>query len=147
MHGFYRRRRFGLGLVTALTALGLLGSCRPRGPEQRAEWITDRISGKLYLNEQQKVKFNELKNTILEARSRHTGEHRQASQEIKAMILSEKLESQKIQRLIEKRQQIMKQEFDPVFAKLSEFHESLTPEQKREAVKLLEKFESRWHHH
>jgi Spy/CpxP family protein refolding chaperone len=147
MHSFYRRRRFGLGFVTALTAIGLLGSCRPRGPEQRTEWITDRISDKLDLNEQQKVKFNELKNTILEARSRHTGEHRQASQEIKAMILSEKLESQKIQRLIEKRQQIMKQEFDPVFAKLSEFHESLTPEQKREAVKLLEKFESRWHHH
>jgi hypothetical protein len=39
------------------------------------------------------------------------GEHRQALQEIKAMILSEKLESQKVQGLIEKRQQIMKQKF------------------------------------
>jgi hypothetical protein len=58
--------------------------------------------------------------------------------------LANKLDVQKVKALLAQRDKTMNQDFDMIFPKVSEFHASLTPEQKKKAVEMMEEFSNKW---
>lgn len=135
-------------LITgALLVMGVATGCKSgaKGPEGKMNWITEKITDKLDLDKDQENKLRDLVQTVQEQRKAHREESKSQRDELKAMILSEKLDKEAAQKLMDSRQAAMRQSFDPVFEKLQVFHASLKPEQKKEAVELMEKFGKRFH--
>lgn len=134
------------GFAVILAVGGLLGAtgCTHPSPEKRAEWVVSAIKRKLDLNDEQKAKLDAVKQAFLDTRKAHEGDRKKHFEEVKQMILSDKLDANKVKALMQERHKAMEQGFDPVFSKVQEFHASLSPEQKKKAVELMDKFSSHW---
>lgn len=130
--------------VLAISFVALIACHRHGGPEQRADWITGKISRELDLNDAQEAKLETVKQAFLENMKQHKGERSQSLDKVKQMISGDRLEAAQVKSLMAQRQKMMDESFDKVFGKVADFHASLTPEQKKKAVELIEKFESKW---
>jgi Spy/CpxP family protein refolding chaperone len=131
-------------IAGVLAAAGLMGmtGCKSPSPEQQADWIVKKVTSKLDLNGEQEAKLRAVKEAYLDARKRHSATQREAREEIKQIVLSDALDAKRIRELMKKRNAIVDQEFDGVFGKVADFHASLTPDQRKEAVRWMEKFDS-----
>lgn len=134
-------------VAASLLVMGMATGCKSggKGPEGRMNWITEKVTDKLDLDKDQENKLRDLIKTVQEHRKSHREQHKAQRDELKAMILSDKLDKEAARKLMEGRQAAMREGFDPVFEKLQIFHSSLKPEQKKEAVDLMEKFGKRFH--
>lgn len=139
------RFKIASGLVAVVAAVGLLGGCK-RGcdAEGRANKVVSKLSSKLDLNETQRAKLEDAKKAFVAARERARGDREKDVATLKALILSERVEASQVRPLIDKHKQVFDQNFNDVFAKVAEFHASLTPEQKQKAVELIDKFGRHW---
>jgi hypothetical protein len=126
--------------VMLLAAITLLPACNLQSPEQRAELAVKKISYDLDLNDNQKAKLNEVKQAYLDSRKANEGARDKHFNDIKQLLLSEKIESSKVKPLMTDRQKMWDKAFDSILPKFTEFHSSLTADQKRKAVEMLEKF-------
>ena len=123
----------------------LLGGCiRKRiicsTPEQRAEFIVNRISSTLDLSKEQVEKLNKIKDEIL-ARIKSRPNDREAfHNELIGLVKSDKLDKNMVENFIGKREERMKELKPFLIDKLVEFHNMLTPEQRNRIVEKLDKF-------
>lgn len=129
-----------------LAVAGFASGCKPgkSTPEQKMNWVVEKVSDKLELDKDQENKLKDLVATAHEIKKTQGEKRKAQKEELKALLLSEKLDKTASRKLFDGRQQAMSESFDPVFEKLQVFHASLTAEQKKEAVKYLEKFEKRF---
>jgi len=109
-------------------------------PEERAEFIVDRITHSLDLDKGQAEKLNKIKDEIL-ARTKIYRDDREATRkELLDMAKSEKLDRVTVDNFISKREARMK-EFKPfLIDKIVEFHNILTPEQRNRIAEKIDKF-------
>jgi Spy/CpxP family protein refolding chaperone len=136
--------RTGLLIVTAAASLSALAGCgRHHSPEQKAEWVVSKISKKLELTADQKTKLESVKQAYLDVWTAHKDDRAKRLDEVKQMILSDRLDAAKVKSLMGERRKIEDDNFDPVFAKLAEFHASLTPQQKGKIAAFLDKVAKR----
>ncbi len=139
----YRLRvRFGVvvGMLAALAGLGIVSGCRPHDPESRVKWISKKITSTLDLTSEQQGKLDALTQTLLEVRKKHEGERKQGLETVKSLILSDSLDAAQVKKLVAQHHASFEQNFDPVFAKLKEFHASLTLDQKKKAAQYIDRF-------
>lgn len=139
-------KAFGLGLLLLALAGGSSGlsGCAPHTPEQKAEWITSRISSQLDLNAAQKTKLEAVKQAILDLHKSHQADRTQLVDGLKQAILADHLEAKKVKAIMAQRQKLMNENFDAVFPKIADFHDSLTPAQKKKAATWVEKIAHHW---
>lgn len=128
------------GLATLATFAVVAACTRPKGPEQKADWATAMLSKKLDLNEDQRGKLDAVKTEVLGIMKAHQADRAKNFEEIKQLVLSERLDPARVKALMAERQKLIDENYDRVFAKVSDFHASLKPEQKKEAVEMMEKF-------
>lgn len=131
-------------LLIAVGGLLVMAGCAHPTPEQRASWVTSRISRELDLTDDQKSKLEALKQTLLELRKSHEGEGAQHRDQVREMILAEHLDSKKAKSLISEREKWIDEGFDKVFTKLSALHDSLTAEQRKKAAECFERYSRHW---
>ena len=131
-----------------LAITGLATSCQSgkkhHKDDRKVTWMIEKVTNKLDLNQDQQEKFKDLVSSFREQKRVQAEKHKADFDGLKTMLLSDKIEKDKTLALMDKRQNAMREGFDPVFEKLQNFHSSLTAEQKKEAVKYLEKFEKRF---
>lgn len=137
-------RRFGIRIATVVTALTLVATllyCRKhRSAEERAEWMTKRITKELDLNDSQKAKLQTIKDEIL-ARHKASKEPRAAlMQEAITLVRSDALDKAKVADLKKRHAQLHNARKDFFIEKVIEFHKVLTPEQRNKAADLMQKF-------
>jgi periplasmic protein CpxP/Spy len=140
------KRVMPVAVVGFLVLSGILfGGCiRKRiicsTPEQRAEFIVNRISSSLDLSKEQAEKLNKIKDEIL-ARIKSRPNDREAfHNELIGLVKSDKLDRNMIENFIGKREERMKELKPFLIDKLVEFHNILTPEQRNRIVEKLDKF-------
>jgi hypothetical protein len=134
--------------LRSLLCLALLASsisaCTYVSPEKKAEFVTARISSALDFSKEQKAKANEIKDMYLTARGKYAGERKEQFEKVKQAIGSEKLEAVTFKNMISQRQKMMDENFDPIFGKVAELHSTFTPEQKKSALELMDKYSKYW---
>ncbi len=118
----------------------LLSACNLSTPEQRAELGAKKVSYDLDLNDAQKAKLNIVKQAYLDMRKANEEDRKKQLEEVKQLILSDKVDTAKVKTLMAERQKINAKAFDSVFPKVVEFHSALDDTQKKKAVQMLEKF-------
>lgn len=138
--------KMALFAMFLIVVAGVVTGCKPgkSTPEQKMNWVVEKVTDKLELDKDQENKLRDLVATVHETRKAQSEKRKAQTEEFKALLLSEKLDKTASRKLFDQRQTAMSESFDPVFEKLQVFHASLTAEQKKEAVKYLEKFEKRF---
>ena len=141
-----KAKTFAFALVSLLVMGAFATGCNSgKSPEGRMNWVAEKVTSKLDLDKDQESKLRDLIKAVQAEKTAHKEKNKAQRDELKAMILSDKLNKDATRKLMEARHTAMNESFDPVFEKLQIFHASLNPEQKKEAVLLMEKFGKRFH--
>lgn len=132
--------RVAIGALVLAGALVGAGCHRPYTPAERADWMTGKIAKELKLDEQQKAKLAVVKDELLAARSESKKERRAMMDEVIAQVQSDRLDQAKVTQLFEQHQAGQTRMMQRVLPKVADWHASLRPEQKAEAVEHLRKW-------
>lgn len=138
----------GRGLKKTLTVFSLILAasvfvyCRPwkhKSPEDRAEWMTKRITKELDLNDAQKQTLAKIKDELLAKYKADKSARDAIFQEMTALVQTDSIDKARLQDL-KKRHVAQREAMENLFMdKVVEFHKVLTPEQRVKAAKSLEK--------
>lgn len=142
-HHAHRRWPRILGVLLAAGGIGFLSGCH-KTPEERMTAISEKIADKLDFNEQQKALLADITNEIKKDFAEEKSVRKSMKDDVKSMILADDLDKAKIKEVIKARQARMDSKIDKYLDKVAALHKSLTPEQKKEMIDKIEKFQHRW---
>ena len=139
--------RVVVGTLVLAGALVGAGCHRHHTPSERADWMTGKIAKHLDLDDQQKAKLAVVKDEVIAARAESQQEHRVIMEDVIAQVQSDRLDQSKIARLLERHQAGQTRLMQRVLPKVAEWHATLRPDQKAEAVEHLRKWMERYGEH
>ena len=131
-------------MMLAIISWGLQGCNRHQSPEERIVHKLDYVAYFLDLTEQQREKLNEVKNEILQARRAMRDERQAMLDEVITQVESDRINHASILDLLDQQYALMRRAAPHVIAKVSEWHATLTSEQKAEAVERLTWLKEKW---
>jgi Spy/CpxP family protein refolding chaperone len=137
-------------VVGTLVMAGVLvgaGCHRHHTPAERADWMTNKIAKHLDLDDQQKAKLMVVRDEMVAARAESQQEHKAIMEEVIAQVHSDRLDQSKLTQLMERHQAEQKHVMQRVLPKVAEWHATLRPEQKTEAVEHIRKWMDRYGDH
>ena len=139
-----RYRMYMIGLV-AIAALVMTGCCRST-PEQRAERAVQHLVSRLNLDNLQTEKLQKMKAEFLARRPEMQKMRAESMADLKEMMLSAQVDEARLNSRREKVQAHADDMIRFVFARFTELHDLLTPEQRAKLVAEMEKHAERHHH-
>ena len=139
--------RVVVGTLVLAGALVGAGCHRHHTPSERADWMTGKIAKHLDLDDQQKAKLAVVKDEAIAARAESQQEHRAIMEDVIVQVQSDRLDQSKIARLFERHQAGQTRLMQRVLPKVAEWHATLRPDQKAEAVEHLRKWMERYGEH
>jgi periplasmic protein CpxP/Spy len=132
--------RVAIGALVLAGALVGAGCHRHYTPAERADWMTSKIAKHLDLDDQQKAKLMAVRDEMLAARAESQQEHKAIMEEVIVQVKGDRLDQVKLTQLIDRHQAERKRVMQRVLPKVTEWHATLRPEQKAEAVEHLRKW-------
>jgi Spy/CpxP family protein refolding chaperone len=141
MNTHFIRAAAGLAILAAV--LGASACHRHHTPAERAEWMTGKVAKRLNLDDQQKAKLAAVKDEVLAARAESQKEHGAIMEAVIAQVQSDRLDQAKLAQLIEQHQAEQTRVMQRALPKVAEWHASLRPEQKAEAVEHIRRWMER----
>ena len=139
--------RVVVGTLVLAGALVGAGCHRHHTPSERADWMTGKIAKHLDLDDQQKAKLAVVKDEVIAARAESQQEHRVIMEDVIAQVQSDRLDQSKVAQLFEQHQAGQTRLMQRVLPKVAEWHATLRPDQKAEAVEHLRKWMERYGEH
>ena len=139
--------RVAIGTLVLAGALVGAGCHRHHTPTERADWMTSKIAKHLDLDDQQKAKLMAVRDEMVAARAESQSEHKAMMEEAIAQVQSTRLDQAKLTQLMDRHQAEQKRVMQRVLPKIADWHATLRPEQKAEAVEHLRKLMDRYGDH
>lgn len=143
-----RKTKITALITTGLLLIGGLSACghhyKQRNPEARAEYIIEKITNKLDLNDTQVSKLQVIKSEILEIRERTRQQRGDTHDTILSLLQQPTLDQQKLLDTINGHTQTINDNAPRIVSLLADFYDNLNPEQQKE---LQEHVEDRFEHH
>jgi Spy/CpxP family protein refolding chaperone len=138
------------GLTIALIGslffgVGLFSGCRSQGHHRGVEFAVDYVTEVLDLTEAQQAQLNQIKEELVEKGQQMRANKAKYHDEIMAQLGSEEIDQARVRTIIAEHRVQMDEMIDLVVVRFSEFHRTLTPEQKTKLVNKLKDFH-KWHH-
>ncbi len=142
------KRRYLISIVGAFTVLLALvtAGCYHRTPEQRADHVVRHLAATLKLDAAQTAKLEKMKDDFLAERPALQKMREESFADLREMMLSGQIDEQRLNARMEKVQTHANDMIRLVFAKFTELHDMLTPEQRKLLAKEMEKHAERHHH-
>ena len=141
-----RHKTFRVVVGTLVLAGALVGAgChRHHTPSERADWMTSKIAKHLDLDDQQKAKLMAVRDEMVAARAESQQEHKAIMEDVIAQVKSDRLDQAKLTHLMERHQAEQKRVMQRLLPKAADWHATLRPEQKAEAVEHIRKWMDRY---
>ena len=139
--------RVAIGTLVLAGALVGAGCHRHHTPTERADWMTSKIAKHLDLDDQQKAKLMAVRDEMVAARAESQSEHKAMMEEAIAQVQSTRLDQAKLTQLMDRHQAEQKRVMQRVLPKVADWHATLRPEQKAEALEHLRKLMDRYGDH
>ena len=136
--------RVAIGALVLAGALVGAGCHRHHTPAERAAWMTNKIAKHLDLDDQQKAKLMAVRDELMAARAESQQEHKAIMEDVVAQVQSDRLDQAKLTQLMDRHQAEQKRVMQRVLPKVAEWHATLRPEQKAEAVEHIRKWMDRY---
>lgn len=123
-------------LIVVATVAGLaatLAACghRHKDPQQRAQWIMDKMERKLELNEAQKTKMIVVRDKMLAARADMHGEDDEKKQRMQEIIAGNTFDRSKAMTLFEEKTRAVETHGPEVINAMADFYDSLDQTQQQ----------------
>ena len=125
-------------IALAATAALILSSCY-RTPEQRADHMVKHLAAELKLTDSQKAQFEKIKDEFLARRPGMTKLREETVKEANDLMRSAEIDKTRLNALAVKNQTQVNDFMGFVFAKFTEIHDMLTPDQREKLVAMIEK--------
>lgn len=133
-------------MIISLGVLTLAGCNNNHvSPEEKAEWIVQKISKTINLSQDQIVKLEDVKIEIMKHRKEHQATKVATMDSLIAEIKKTTINQEVIMAMFNQHKMRIEQVVPLIIEKFVIFHESLTAEQKAKAVTVLEKFRKLHH--
>ena len=141
-----RHKTFRVVVGTLVLAGALVGAgChRHHTPSERADWMTSKIAKHLDLDDQQKAKLTAVRDEMVAARAESQQEHKAIMEDVIAQVKSDRLDQAKLTHLMERHKAEQKRVMQRLLPKAADWHATLRPEQKAEAVEHIRKWMDRY---
>ena len=133
-------------MVSLIFGVGLFSGCRNHGHGRGVEFAVDYVTEVLDLTDEQQAHLNQIKEELMEKREQMHASKAKHHDEIIAQLSSEEIDQERVKVIIAEHRVQMDEMIDLVVVRFSEFHRTLTPEQKAKLVKKVESF-SKYHQH
>ncbi len=131
-----------------LSGVWIISGCGHRSHGERAEWMTEKIASKLELNEAQKKQLNSFKDELMDKKQQLRASRSTIEGELIAQLQSEKIDQEHLKEVIAKEEAKLDEMASTFVTQLTEFHDSLTPEQRIKLIEMVEKWKDhRKKHH
>lgn len=127
-------------LLGAAGAIVLLLAACARTPEEKAERMVTHIAHKLDLNAAQQAQLNKIKDEFLARRPEMIKTRNAGFEDAVALMKSDRLDEAKLATLRDRTISGTDDMVRFLFAKFTEFHDMLTPEQRAKAAEMMVKF-------
>lgn len=118
---------------------GAVAACsHHRGPEQRAEWVMDKMSKTLDLNTDQQAKLKTLSDDMLAMRKDMRPSFGSDREQVLGLLEQPTLNQAKVLDMVHQHTQVINREAPKIVSAMGSFYDSLTPQQQakvREFVK------------
>ena len=132
-----KSKKFTALVLTAISVLILTGCFRT--PEQRAEHMVKHLAAELKLNDSQTAQLEKIKDEFLAKRPEMTKMREETIKEANELMRSSEIDKARLNALFDKNQTQVNDMMKLVFAKFTEIHDMLTPEQREKLVVMIEK--------
>jgi Spy/CpxP family protein refolding chaperone len=135
-------------VVAIVGAAFLLAGCKPKSPEQAMNRIFKDLSRELNLSEVQKTQLLGIKEELMEKGREMHEEKEKMHEDMTRLVLSDRIDPDEVKSEAKKKHAGMEEVFNHAVDRLAEFHSTLSPEQKTQLVKLMDKHKKRrppWH--
>ena len=123
------------------------GFCMDCSPQEKAARLVEKVGDRLDLNQEQSARLNDLAQHLLQLRQEVWDERKQGKDLLLALLAEPTLDQQQVLALVSEKTQLVNDTAPEVVAKVAEFTDSLTAEQKQELVDKLSKQRRFRHHH
>jgi Spy/CpxP family protein refolding chaperone len=128
-----------------ISGVSLFSGCRRHSHGHKAEFMVDYISETLDLNDTQQAQLNQIKDDVMTKARQMRTDKESMREEFVAQLRSEEIDEVRVKAVIAEHRAQMDEVVDLIVVRLSEFHKTLTPEQKEKLVAKIETFK-KWHH-
>ena len=133
-------------IIFLVLGIAAFSGCRRHGGHHRAEFMIDYVAETLDLTESQEEHLNQIKDEVLDkGRQMHANREAMHSELIE-QLKKEEIDQESLRKLVAVKRAQMDEMIDLMIVRLTEFHRTLTPEQKNKLVAKLESFK-KWHRH
>jgi protein CpxP len=127
--------KFTMVTIVITTMLGAMSGCaysfRHKSPQERADWLVNKISDELKLNDAQLGKLNVLKDELLTMRGDYRKKRSETKLAIDEMLSQPTLDQTRALALIRDRTQEVNEKAPRAVSAFAAFYDSLTPEQQK----------------
>jgi len=134
----------------AVLLAGSIAACsHHRSPEQRAEWMMEKVSKELKLDDAQQAKLKTLSEDMLAIRKQMHNEFGSDRDQVLGLLDQPKLDQAKILGMVKEHTQTINEQAPKIVAAMGAFYDSLSPEQQaemREFVKEHHEHRRHWDH-
>ena len=140
----------GLTIVSICVLISvtlLFAGCRSHSPHGKAEFMVDYIAETLDLNEQQLTQLDGIKEEFLVKAKEMHAKKAAMRDEFMDELRKEQIDQEKIKGLIAQKRSHMDEMIDLAVVRLSEFHQTLSAEQREKLVAKLEWFHEKHQRH
>ena len=117
-----------------------------KSPEEKAQWISEKISKELDLNDSQNAKLKEIETDILTKYKEHGDTKAELWNELNKQLNSDNIDEQSLNETFAAKEKQFSEMRVLLVSKFAEFYAVLTPEQRHELSEKLNTMHERWRH-
>ena len=135
----------GVALTTGLAACGW----HSKTPEERADYMVEKVTSKLDLTDNQVVELEKLKKELLAVRQEFVSHKEETRKAVDELLDQPVLDQQRLLSLFRQHTDAVNEKAPAVVSSVAGFYDSLTPEQQAVLREKIEKHRERshgWHH-
>lgn len=142
-----RISKYSILVVGALIVVGAFSACSFHGgPEHRAQWVMEKVTKKLKLNDAQQVQLNNVSEEIKAAREATEQQFGDDREQLLALLEQPTLDQDKILSLVRSRTEAFNERAPDIVAAVGEFYDGLTGEQQAKVREFAKEHQESGHH-
>ena len=146
-------RKRTIVIITAGTLLiGGVAACKHKmhsaSAEERGEWVVDKVSKELELNDSQRIKLVEVKDQFIAVRKSMRSDREEVRKEVLAMLEQPTMDREKVNAMVNQKIAIVSEKSPSIIDAIGNFYDSLDDSQRAELSEFIEeKMERHAKHH
>jgi Spy/CpxP family protein refolding chaperone len=139
-------------ITSGVLLIGGVAACKHKmhsaSAEERGEWVVDKVSKELELNDSQRIKLVEVKDQFIAVRKSMRSDREEARKEVLAMLKQPTMDREKVNAMVNQKIAIVSEKSPSIIDAIGNFYDSLDDSQRAELSEFIEeKMERHVKHH